>query len=53
MPIYSYKESHLKQQPECSLAVKASNYQQEYKEKLGLTKNIDFKELDCFKDKFK
>jgi len=36
-----------------SLAVKASSYQQEYKEKLGLSKNISMKELDCYRDKFK
>lgn len=34
------------------MAVKASTYQEEYTEKLGITKKIDFKELDCYKDKF-
>ena len=39
--------------PSHSLAVKASTYQQEFKDKYNLTTNIDFRELDCYKNKFK
>lgn len=53
VPTYCYKPDSIRQTPETSLAIKASNYQQEYKEKLALTKGINFKELDCFRDKFK
>lgn len=53
MPTYAYKPDETKQFPQTSLAVKASTYQQEYRDKLAMTKNIDFKELDCFRDKFK
>jgi hypothetical protein len=52
IPTYSHKAEGM-HYGGASLAVKASTYQQEYKEKLGLSKNISVKELDCFHDKFK
>ena len=53
IPTYSHKNDGISPSLGVSLAVKASSYQQEYKEKLALTNNIDFKELDCYQNKFK
>ena len=52
VPTYSHKIENVPQLGG-SLAIKASTYQQEYKEKLGMNKNINMKELDCYRDKFK
>jgi hypothetical protein len=38
-------------EPETSLAVTASTYQQEYKEKLALTGVVSFTDLDCYRNK--
>jgi hypothetical protein len=53
IPTYCYQSGDVPPFPESSIAMKASTYQQEYKEKLSMTRNIDFKELDCFRNKFK
>jgi hypothetical protein len=52
VPTYSHKADSVPQFGG-SLAVKASSYQQEYKEKLGMSKNINVKDLDCTQDKFR
>ncbi len=43
IPTYTYKADGVAPFPEASLAVKASTYQQEYKEKLNMTKSIDIR----------
>jgi len=43
IPTYSYKPDTIRQSPEASLAVKASTYQQEYKDKLGVINKVNFK----------
>lgn len=53
VPTYSHKVDSVAQTTGSSLAVKASSYQQDYKEKLGLNKTINVKDLDCWHDKFK
>lgn len=49
---YAHKPSAVRQEPEVSLAVTASTYQQEYKEKLAMTSPVGFRDLDCYRDKF-
>jgi hypothetical protein len=49
---YAHKQSAVRHGPEVSLAVTASTYQQEYKEKLAMTSSVSFKDLDCYRDKF-
>lgn len=52
LPSYSHKPSSLLLHPEASsLAVTASTYQQEYKEKLAQTGTVSFTDLDCYRDK--
>lgn len=53
IPTYCHKADSVVQFSGNSLAVKASTYQHEYKEKLGLNKTISVKDLDCYYDKFK
>lgn len=50
LPSYSHKPSSLLQ-PEASLAVTASTYQQEYRDKLAQTGTVSFTGLDCYRNK--
>ena len=53
MPVFNYKPRDSNNESSMNMSQKISNYQEAFKEKNMNLKQINYKELDCVKDKIR